>query len=87
MRLYAVVMHCGATLSSGHYTAYVQIPANKNVLLEEKSGEDGEMEGKSVEGEQWLHLDDDTACVLSTAEMESLLKSSESSTPYLLFYA
>ncbi|ELU04196.1 hypothetical protein CAPTEDRAFT_225994 [Capitella teleta] len=88
MHLYAVIKHCGASLLSGHYSAYVKIPQHKIKALEEARHlyYPWETAEENAEPLVWLHLDDDQADVLTLKEIKHALAFSESSTPYLLFY-
>nr|7AY0_B Chain B, Ubiquitin carboxyl-terminal hydrolase 1 [Homo sapiens]7AY0_D Chain D, Ubiquitin carboxyl-terminal hydrolase 1 [Homo sapiens]7AY2_B Chain B, Ubiquitin carboxyl-terminal hydrolase 1 [Homo sapiens]7AY2_E Chain E, Ubiquitin carboxyl-terminal hydrolase 1 [Homo sapiens] len=75
--LFAVVMHSGITISSGHYTASVKV-TDLNSL---------EQSLKEYEG-KWLLFDDSEVKVTEEKDFLNSLSPSTSptSTPYLLFY-
>ncbi|XP_074653321.1 uncharacterized protein LOC141907542 [Tubulanus polymorphus] len=51
--LYGMIMHCGVTLSAGHYTAYVKMPADRTAF-DNPPAEHGQGDGNDVATEQLM---------------------------------
>jgi hypothetical protein len=75
------------TLTSGHYLAYVHVPAEEN-MTDSFSGHFLSTTSQQYPG-HWLECDDETVRVFSEEKFSRMLKGDDRSlmgTPYVLFY-
>lgn len=77
-KLYAVVMHSGISLNSGHYTAYI----NYHILMKNTQISSYDTDDDI----EWLHFDDSKVKHLSSIEFNRKIIESNYDSPYILFY-
>lgn len=83
--LFAVIVHSGMTVCSGHYLAYIKIQQNTMQAMED---EDLAKTLQSYDG-QWLEADDERVRIVSDKKFQEVISHENeetSRTPYLLFY-